>query len=73
MTVTTRALVDTGMRDDGTASVWRASLASLPKREAPKRIYVTHLHPDHAGMAGCLTRQPGARWWMTRLETSPAA
>ncbi|MDM0112258.1 MBL fold metallo-hydrolase [Variovorax sp. J22R133] len=62
------ALVDTGIRDEETASVWRELLASHPKRAALKRIFVTHLHPDHVGMAGWLTRKLGARLWMTRLE-----
>jgi glyoxylase-like metal-dependent hydrolase (beta-lactamase superfamily II) len=31
-------------------------------------VIVTHMHPDHAGMAGWLTRKFGCRLWMTRLE-----
>lgn len=62
------ALVDTGLRDEETASVWRELLANYPKRGALKRIFVTHMHPDHVGMAGWLTRRLGARLWMTRLE-----
>src|SRR6185436_1796752 len=32
------------------------------------RVFVTHMHPDHVGMAGWLTRKFGVRLWMTRLE-----
>ena len=32
------------------------------------RVFVTHMHPDHVGMAGWLTRRFDARLWMTRLE-----
>jgi glyoxylase-like metal-dependent hydrolase (beta-lactamase superfamily II) len=31
-------------------------------------VLVTHLHADHVGMAGWLTRRSGGRLWMTRLE-----
>jgi glyoxylase-like metal-dependent hydrolase (beta-lactamase superfamily II) len=32
------------------------------------RLFVTHMHPDHVGMAGWLTRKFNVRLWMTRLE-----
>ena len=33
------------------------------------RVFVTHMHPDHIGMAGwILTRKFDARLWITRLE-----
>jgi glyoxylase-like metal-dependent hydrolase (beta-lactamase superfamily II) len=33
-----------------------------------KRIVVTHMHPDHIGMAGWLARKYGVRVWITRGE-----
>ncbi len=32
------------------------------------RVLATHMHPDHIGMAGWLTRKFNCRLWMTRLE-----
>ena len=32
------------------------------------RVIATHMHPDHIGMAGWLTRRFDCRLWMTRLE-----
>lgn len=33
-----------------------------------QRVIVTHMHPDHIGMAGWLTRKFDCRLWMSRLE-----
>jgi glyoxylase-like metal-dependent hydrolase (beta-lactamase superfamily II) len=61
-------LVDTGMLTEATAQAWRRALAG-PLGGAPvTRVIVTHLHPDHVGMAGWLTRKFDCRLWMTRLE-----
>jgi glyoxylase-like metal-dependent hydrolase (beta-lactamase superfamily II) len=40
------------------------SLGGLPIT----RLFVTHLHPDHIGLAGWITRKFHCRMWMTRLE-----
>jgi glyoxylase-like metal-dependent hydrolase (beta-lactamase superfamily II) len=62
------ALVDTGVRTEETAAVWRELFANSPDDRRLTRIFVTHMHPDHVGMAGWLTRKFGVRLWMTRLE-----
>ena len=62
------ALVDTGVRNEETASVWREQFANAPDARPLTRVIVTHMHPDHVGMAGWLTRQFGVRLWMTSLE-----
>ena len=62
------AVVDTGVRTDETAAVWRKLFAQAPDRRPLSRVFVTHMHPDHVGMAGWLTRKFGVRLWMTRLE-----
>src|SRR5258706_4860427 len=62
------ALVDTGIRTDETMRVWRELFANAPDGRPLTRVFVTHLHPDHVGMAGWLTRKFGVRLWMTRLE-----
>ena len=50
------------------AAVWRELFATRPTARPLTRVFVTHMHPDHVGMAGWLTRKFGVRLWMTRLE-----
>ena len=62
------ALVDTGARTDEAATVWRELFANSPDQRGLTRIFCTHMHPDHVGMAGWLARKFGVRLWMTRME-----
>jgi glyoxylase-like metal-dependent hydrolase (beta-lactamase superfamily II) len=62
------ALVDTGVRTEETAATWRELFASAPAGSSITRVFVTHMHPDHVGMAGWLTRKFDVRLWMTSLE-----
>lgn len=62
------AVVDTGMRTDETVAAWRALFANATERRPLTRVLATHMHPDHVGMAGWLTRKFNCRLWMTRLE-----
>ena len=62
------AIVDTGVRNEETALVWRELFANSPDERPLTRVFVTHMHPDHVGMAGWMTRKFGVRLWMTRLE-----
>ena len=62
------ALVDTGIRTDDTMQTWRALFANQPDTRSLSRVFVTHMHPDHVGMAGWLTRKFNVRLWMTTLE-----
>ncbi|MBP0588341.1 MBL fold metallo-hydrolase [Paraburkholderia sp. LEh10] len=61
------ALIDTGLGDDDTIDAWR-TLLNGPLAKGVTRVIVTHLHPDHVGMAGWLTREHRRRLWMTRTE-----
>lgn len=61
-------LVDTGMQTAGTASDWQSAFTGGLAGKAVKRVFSTHMHPDHVGMAGWLTRRFDCRLWMTRLE-----
>jgi glyoxylase-like metal-dependent hydrolase (beta-lactamase superfamily II) len=62
------AAVDTGMRDEVTVRTW-AGLCDGPLAGRPlTRVFVTHMHPDHVGMAGWLSRKFSVRLWMTRQE-----
>jgi len=61
-------LVDTGIHDEQTVALWRALLEGALRDRPLTRIIATHLHPDHVGMAGWLSRHCACRLWMTRLE-----
>jgi glyoxylase-like metal-dependent hydrolase (beta-lactamase superfamily II) len=62
------AIVDSGLRTPETTAAWcqlfEGALGGLPVT----RVFVTHMHPDHIGMAGWITRKFGCRLWITRLE-----
>lgn len=62
------ALVDTGTRTDGVVAAWEGLLDKPPLQGPLTRVLVTHMHPDHIGMAGWLTRKYGAPLWISRLE-----
>lgn len=62
------AVVDTGTSSDDNTQVWRELFAQATDPRPIRRIFVTHMHPDHVGMAGWLTRKFRIRLWMTRLE-----
>ena len=62
------AIVDTGMQTPATADAWRKVFADVLGGAAITRVFVTHMHPDHIGMAGWITRKFDCRLWITRLE-----
>jgi glyoxylase-like metal-dependent hydrolase (beta-lactamase superfamily II) len=61
-------LVDTGMQTPDTAALWQSAAAGALGRRPLTRVICTHMHPDHIGMAGWLTRNYECRLWTTRLE-----
>jgi glyoxylase-like metal-dependent hydrolase (beta-lactamase superfamily II) len=61
-------LADTGMQTSDTVAAWQSAFAGSLQRRPVKRVICTHMHPDHIGMAGWLTRQHDCRLWTTRLE-----
>src|SRR3990167_8201776 len=68
------AIVDTGTKTPEVLAAWRqliasdGPLAATPQGARITRIFCTHMHPDHVGMAGWLARKFQCRLWMTRLE-----
>lgn len=62
------ALFDTGMRTDEVAAAWQMLFSRPPLDRALSRVLITHMHPDHVGMAGWLVRRFRCRMWMTRQE-----
>jgi glyoxylase-like metal-dependent hydrolase (beta-lactamase superfamily II) len=51
------AVLDTGISDDPTRSVWQALLSGPLSGRRLTRVIVTHFHPDHIGLAGWLCEQ----------------
>lgn len=62
------AVVDTGLQTRETAQAWRTAFKEGLEGRPITRVIVTHLHPDHIGLAGWMTRKFQCRLWMTRLE-----
>jgi glyoxylase-like metal-dependent hydrolase (beta-lactamase superfamily II) len=61
------AIADTGMGPHALPTWSQAFKGALGGRPAT-RVFVTHMHPDHIGWAGWLTRKFDCRLWITRLE-----
>jgi glyoxylase-like metal-dependent hydrolase (beta-lactamase superfamily II) len=61
-------VVDTGMHTPYTTGHWQSALAGPLGARPVTRVICTHMHPDHVGVSGWLTREYGCRLWMTRLE-----
>jgi glyoxylase-like metal-dependent hydrolase (beta-lactamase superfamily II) len=61
-------IVDTGLHSADTLAAWRSAFAGPLLGRPVVRVITTHMHPDHIGMAGWLTREFECRLWMTRLE-----
>jgi glyoxylase-like metal-dependent hydrolase (beta-lactamase superfamily II) len=57
------ALVDTGMATPATRELWEQLFATVLKDRPLTRILLTHLHPDHAGLAAWLQRRFGIPLW----------
>lgn len=62
------ALVDTGLRTPSSIEVWTAALEGPLGGRSITRVIVTHMHPDHIGLAGWLCERTGAPLAMSRLE-----
>lgn len=61
-------LVDTGVSSDEVKALWRRIFADGLKGKPVKRLIVTHLHPDHVGLAGWFTRKWGIELQMSRTD-----
>lgn len=62
------AVVDTGLHTEETLAAWRHIFATANESRPLTRIFATHMHPDHIGMAGWLTRKFNCSLWMSQLE-----
>jgi glyoxylase-like metal-dependent hydrolase (beta-lactamase superfamily II) len=51
------AVVDTGINDENARAAWHALLSGPLAGRRLTRVIVTHMHPDHIGLAGWLTEK----------------
>lgn len=61
-------IVDTGMQTTETTAAWQSVFTGALGDRPVRRVICTHMHPDHVGMAGWLTRRFDCPLWITRLE-----
>jgi len=61
-------VVDTGIGSSESKDIWRRHFEQLMGGRPVNRVIVTHLHPDHSGLAGWMCRKFGAPLVMTRGE-----
>ena len=62
------AIVDTGIGSETSRENWRSIFANAIGGRPITRVIVTHMHPDHLGLAGWLTRKFDCPLFMSRLE-----
>lgn len=64
------AAFDAGLHTTDTTAAWCRLFANGGElaQGGLTRLFATHMHPDHIGMAGWLTRKFSCQLWMTRLE-----
>jgi glyoxylase-like metal-dependent hydrolase (beta-lactamase superfamily II) len=62
------APVDTGLMLETCSDAWKALFAGPLDGISLTRIFCTHLHPDHTGLAGWLAKKFDVQLWMTRGE-----
>ncbi len=61
-------IVDTGLKSAKTMDAWQAAFAGALGGAPVLRVVVTHMHPDHCGMAGWIAERFKVGLWMSRLE-----
>lgn len=62
------SLIDTGMCTDATKEIWIKHFSTSFKNKPIKQIFVTHMHPDHVGLAGWLSDKFKCPIFMTQAE-----
>jgi len=65
-------IVDCGIANDTTRTAWEQLFANGLDGLPVLRVIVTHMHPDHIGLAHWLTERWGARLWISASEYNTA-
>src|SRR5882757_11384302 len=61
-------LVDTGINDRATQGLWEGTIEKYLGGKPITRVVVTHMHPDHVGLAGWLCERFDAPLLMSRTD-----
>lgn len=62
------APVDTGLMLEPCSNAWKALFAGDLAGKTISRVFCTHMHPDHTGLAGWLCKKFDVKLWMSRGE-----
>ncbi len=62
------AIVDTGINTEDIQGWWEVIFEKHLAGRPVKRVFATHLHNDHTGLAGWLTRRWDVELWMSQAE-----
>ena len=65
-------IVDCGITNDATRAAWEQIFANELGGLPVLRLVVTHMHPDHMGLAHWLTERWGVRMWVSATDYNVA-
>lgn len=66
------AIVDCGITDESTRAAWTQVFANELQGLPVLRVIVTHMHPDHIGLAHWLTAHWNCRLWISATDWNAA-
>ncbi len=66
------SIVDCGITNDATRAAWEQIFANELQGLPVLRVIVTHMHPDHMGLAHWLTERWGVRLWISATDFNVA-
>ena len=61
-------VVDTGLFNEQVQTHWREIFANHLGGRPVTRVFATHLHNDHTGLAGWITNEWACELWMSRSD-----
>ena len=65
-------IVDCGISDEPTRAAWQSIFVNELQGLPVLRVIVTHMHPDHIGLAHWLTEKWGVRLWISATDYNTA-